>query len=453
MLRTTTIALVLLGPAAHAPAAVSPEEAKQLGTTLTAVGAEKAGNKDGTIPEYTGGMREIPAAYRKGSGIRPSPFDGERPRLVIDAKSAASQAEKLTEGTKELLRRFPASMRVDVYPTHRVVALPPWILANTAKNAEHATTVNGGLAVEGMLPGIPFPIPKSGHEAMWNHLLRYVGVAYTGHGENWNMDAAGVASLSSASDFTYEYPLYNPRRSGAIVKDADPYFMVQVTLTGPARRAGEQIMAIDAVNPIAEPRNGWQYLPGQRRVKLAPQIAYDTPNAGSGGTATFSDNLVFNGAMDRYDWRLVGKREMYVPYNNYKLLYTPDVKSAVTPNHVNPDFMRWEVHRVWVVEATVKPGQRDLYGKRVFYLDEDSWGALAADQYDAKGQLFRATFAGMTYSYDAGAPSLDSTIYHDFATGAYSATGLLGSGEGLRYIDPLPELKWTPESMGGAGIR
>jgi hypothetical protein len=112
--------------------------------------------------------------------------------------------------------------------------------------------------------------------------------------------------------------------------------------------------------------------------------------------------------------------------------------------------MRWELHRVWVVEATVKPGQRDLYGKRVFYLDEDSWGALAADQYDAKGQLFRATFAGMTYSYDANVASVDTTVYHDFATGAYSVGGLLRA---LRYTEPLPELMWTPEALAGAGVR
>ena len=36
-------------------------------------------------------------------------------------------------------------------------------------------------------------------------------------------------------------------------------------------------------------------------MKLAPDIAYDTPNPGTTGTATYDDAFVFNGAIDRYD--------------------------------------------------------------------------------------------------------------------------------------------------------
>src|SRR5262245_49329113 len=194
MFRKTLIAAAIAALCTPAFAAVSADEAKQLGTTLTAVGAEKAANKDGTIPEYTGGMTAAPSGYQKGSGIRPSPFPDEKPRLTITGKDAAANADKLTEGTKELLKRYP-TMRLDIYPTHRTVALPAKVLANTAKNATGAKSVNGGLGVEGMLSGVPFPIPKSGYEAMWNHLIRYTGVAYQTKYENWNVDAAGVASL------------------------------------------------------------------------------------------------------------------------------------------------------------------------------------------------------------------------------------------------------------------
>jgi hypothetical protein len=452
MLRKSMLAVALAALATPVLAAVSADEAKQLGTTLTAVGAEKAGNKDGTIPEYSGGLKSIPAAYVKGSGIRPSPFEGEKPRLTIDGKSAAAHADKLTEGTKELLKRYP-EMRLDVYPTHRTVALPAKVLANTAKNAVTAKTVNNGLGVEGMLPGVPFPLPKTGHEAMWNHLTRYTGVAYNTKYENWNVDAAGVASLATSGNLFNEFPLYDPKRLDVVAKDNDPYFKLKLYYTGPARRAGEALMAIDSMNPIAQPRRAWQYLPGQRRVKLAPDLSYDTPNAGTAGTSTYSDAFVFNGALDRYDWKLVGKKEMIVPYNGYKLMYAKDPKAAATPKFVNPDFTRWELHRVWVVEATLKPGQRDLYSKRVFYLDEDSWLALAADQYDAKGQLYRSTLANMTYSYDVGAANIDNYVFYDFATGAYALVGMAGMADGMRYIDPLPELQWSSESLAGAGIR
>ena len=452
MFQKTLMALAVASLVTSAFAAVSADEAKQLGTTLTAVGAEKAGNKEGTIPEYTGGLKDIPSSFKKGSGIRPSPFENDKPRLVIDAKNVAQHADKLTEGSKELLKRYP-TMRIDVYPTQRVVALPAKVLANTAKNATGAKSVNNGLGVEGMLPGVPFPIPKTGAEAMWNHLTVYRGAAYNQKYENWNVDAAGVASLATAGNLTNEFPLYDPKRSDTVAKESDPYFKLKLHYTGPARRAGEALMAIDSVNAIAQPRRAWQYLPGQRRVKLAPDLSYDTPNAGTAGTSTYSDAFVFNGALDRFDWKLVGKKEMYVPYNGYKLMYAKDLKPALSANHVNPEYMRWELHRVWVVEGSLKQGQRDLYSKRVFYIDEDSWVALAADQYDAKGQLYRSTFGNMTYSYDVNALNVDNYMFYDFSSGAYSAVGQMGVSDGLRYIDPLPELQWASESLAGAGIR
>ena len=452
MFSRSILALALAAACAPAFAAVSADEAKQLGTTLTAVGAEKAGNKDGTIPEYTGGLKEVPASFKKGTGIRPDPFAGEKPRLVIDSKNVAQHADKLTEGTKELLKRYP-TMRLDVYPTQRVVAFPAKVLANTARNAANAKSVNGGLGVEGALPGYPFPIPKSGNEAVWNHLMRYPGNAYVVKYENWNVDAAGVPTLATAGTLTNEFPLYDAKRPDAAAKENDAFWKIKVHYTGPARRAGEALMVIDSVNPIAQPRRAWQYLPGQRRVKLAPDLSYDTPNAGTAGTSTYSDAFVFNGAMDRFDWKLVGKKEMYVPYNGYKLMYAKDLKPALSPNHINPDFMRWELHRVWVVEGTLKPGQRDLYSKRVLYLDEDSWVAVAADQYDGRGQLYRSTLANSTWSYDVNAINIDNYAFYDFSSGAYSLVGAAGVSDGMRYIDPLPELQWASESLAGAGIR
>ena len=424
MFRKTLIAVSLAALASGAAfAAVTADEAKQLGTTLTAVGAEKAGSKDGTIPEYTGGLKEIPAGFKKGSGIRPSPFENEKPRMTIGAKDAAANADKLTEGTKELLKRYPNTFRLDVYPTHRVVALPPKVLTNTAKNAVTTKSVNNGLGVEGMLPGVPFPIPKSGFEAMWNHLVRYTGVAYSEKYENWNVDSAGVASLATSGNLTNEYPLYDPKRTDTVAKESDPYFKLKLYYTGPARRAGEALMAIDSVNPIVQPRRAWQYLPGQRRVKLAPDLSYDTPNAGTAGNSTYSDAFVFNGAMDRFDFKLVGKKEMYVPYSGYKLMYAKDLKPALTPNHINPEYMRWELHRVWVVEATLKPGQRDLYSKRVFYLDEDSWSVLAEDAYDLRGGLWRVALHGLIQCYDVQVPWYRFSIYHDLDSRSYITGG------------------------------
>jgi len=450
-----TMIAAALAAALAAPtlAGVTADEAKQLGTTLTASGAEKAGNKDGTIPAYTGGLTTPPANYEKGSKVRPDPFAGEKPRLVITGKDAAAHADKLTEGTRELLKRYP-TMRLDVYPTHRTVSVPQRVLDNTLKNATGAKAVDGGLALENVLPGYPFPIPKTGAEAMWNHLLRYSGLGYDGSRyENWNVDSGGTATLAVAADAFWAWPIYDPKKTGPISGN-EPYWYNKLMYSGPARRNGEALLIIDSVNPLKQPRRAWQYLPGQRRVRLAPDLAYDTPNPGAAGAATYDDVSVFNGALDRYDWKLVGKKEMIVPYSNYKLTYHKVASDITKPNHLNPDLVRWELHRVWVVEGVLKSDKRHIYGKRTFFLDEDSWTALASDQYDARGQLFRSSFAFQSQSYDVQAPFGDTFAIYDFVSGVYNISGLFGTYGGLKYMTELPrDSAWTPDALAGAGVR
>ncbi len=451
MFRKTVVAIALASLATGALAAVSADEAKQLGTTLTPIGAEKAGNKDGTIPEYTGGLTTIPATFQKGSGIRPDPFADDKPRLVITGKDLAAHADKLTDGTKELLNKYP-TMRVDVYPTRRPVNFPKRIVDNTAKNAVNTKAVDNGLAMENALAGFPFPVPKTGTEVMWNHLLRYQGFNINSKYDSWNVDAAGTATLATTGEIWQEFPVFDPKRTEP-AKATDLYFRTKLNYLAPARRVGESLLAQDAVNPLEQPRRAWQYLPGQRRVKLAPDISYDTPNPGSAGMSTYDDAWVFNGAMDRFDWKLVGKKEMYVPYNSYRLQYAKNPADVTKANHINPDLVRWELHRVWVVEATLKPGKRHIYAKRTFYIDEDSWVALASDEYDARGQLFVSGFDFMTFNYDGQSTNTDCQAYYNFTSGGYNVAGLTGPYYGTKFGEAQPDIKWSPEALAGAGVR
>ncbi|WP_409262161.1 DUF1329 domain-containing protein [Pseudomonas putida] len=448
--RTLLASCLSLAALNAAQAAVSPDQAAHLGNNLTTLGAEKAGNADGSIPAYQGGLLTPPASYQSGASMRPDPFASEKPLLVIDGRNADQYKGQLTATTLELLKRYP-SYHVDVYPTHRSVALPQAVLDNTRKNATGARSQEGGSAVDNVLPGIPFPIPQNGAEAMWNFLLRYQGVSMTAKYDSWNVDAAGKPTLSTTGQAHISYPIYEDMAKPIGAKDT--YYQMKLVYTGPARRAGEAMMLRDAANPLVQPRSAWQYLPGQRRVKLAPNLAYDTPNPGTSGSGTYDDVFVFNGALDRYDWTLVGKQEMYVPYNTYRLTYNTDVKQLITPNHLAPQFVRWEKHRVWVVEGKLKDGARHIYHKRRFYLDEDSWIALASDQYDARGQLYRGSFAFLTQSYDKQTPDATPFMIYDLIGGTYNLNGVVGAYGGIRYIDPLSKTQWSPESLAGNGIR
>jgi len=424
--------------AIDAQASVSSQEAAQLGTNLTLVGAEKAGNADGSIPPYSGGLTTAPASFKAGDTMRPDPYANEKPLLVINGRNVDQYKDLLSATTVALAKRFP-DYRIDVYPTHRTAALPQKVLNNSRRNATDAKSLEGGLAIDNVLPGVPFPIPKSGAEAMWNFLLRYQGVNIHSKYDSWNVDSAGVASLAITGEAFISFPIYE--HLSKPFNNSDIYHQMKLSYTGPARRAGESIMLKNATNPLHFPGRAWQYMPAQRRVKQISVLAYDTPNP---GTAR---------ALELYDWTLVGKQEMIVPYNTYKLTYARDAKSLTTPNYISPDFVRWEKHRVYVVEGNLKSGSKHIYQKRRFYLDEDSWAALASDQYDASGQLYRGSFAFLSQSYDQQVPDATPFMTYDLSRGSYNINGVVGPHGGIRYIEPLSTAQWVPESMAGAGVR
>ncbi|UTW12375.1 DUF1329 domain-containing protein [Marinobacterium rhizophilum] len=450
LLPSLTAMLLSCALTSAAQAELSPQDLAKLGTSLTLVGAEKAGNADGSIPAYSGGLTTAPADFKAGDHLRPNPFAGEKPTLIINNANLDQYRDLLTATTTELIQRFP-TFRVDVYPTHRTAALPQANLDNTLKNAAQARTTEAGLALENVLPGVPFPIPQSGTEAMWNHLLRFQGQAYQTKYDSWNVDAAGVATLATTGTAYNDYPIYHDMNKTVAAEDI--YYRSKIYYSGPARRAGEALMVQDAVNPLQQPRKAWQYLPGQRRVKLAPSLAHDTPNPGTAGSSTFDDIFVFSGAMDRYDWTLVGKKEMIVPYNTYDLTYIDDAQKLTTPNHLSSDAVRWEKHRVWVVEARLKGDKRHIYQTRTFYLDEDSWVALASDEYDARGQLYRGSYAFLSQSYDVAIPDATPHMVYDLIGGTYNINGVVGPYGGIGYSEPLSATKWAPQSLAGAGIR
>ncbi|MEH6824562.1 MAG: DUF1329 domain-containing protein [Motiliproteus sp.] len=406
--------------AGHALAKVSAEEAAKLGNELTPVGAERAGNATGTIPEWTGGMTTPPAGYQAG-GPRIDPFADEQPLFVIDASNYQQHADKLSEGQKMMFEKYGETFKMRVFKTHRTAAAPQWVYDNTIKNATTGMLTEDGNGTVQANGGFPFPIANNGLEAIWNHNLRWKGegvykeymtaVTY----EDGNRSYGGVNLWEKYP--THTKGVYDPDFNGNIME-------LLVSYTGPIRRKGEVIVVLDPVNQSETPRQAWQYIPGQRRVRRAPTIAFDTPNSGGNGQITYDDTFMFNGSPERYDWKLVGKKEMYVLYNSNgflsKFVGKPDeALELLTPNHVDSSAERWELHRTWVVQATVKEGKRHAYGSRTYYLDEDTWTAVLADSFDGRGNLWRTNFTRMLNAYDVPITTLRATSTHDFQNNAY----------------------------------
>lgn len=383
MLCATVVAL--LAGSTGVFAAVTADEAAKLKSTLTPLGGEKAANKDGSIPAWDG--KATVSATPKAGDIPTQVFAGEKPVVQISAKNMAQYADKLSEGTQGLLKKFPDTFRVDVYPTHRTAVAPQYVYDNTFKNATNCRTKAGGNSVEGCFGGIPFPIPKDGSEAIWNYLLRVEAEATEVSFKNIIGTADGVRTLATHNEQSNQYPFYY--KDGSVEKWNGEYFMQRFMTIAPPFKAGESLVIRDSVD-AATPRQTWQYLVGQRRVRRAPTVAYDTPDFVSSGANYFDEVMGIMGHPDRYQWKLVGKKEMYVPYNANALV-TAKEEDAFAKSHMNPDKLRWELHRVWEVEATVATGKRHAVPKRRYYLDEDTWLLTLMDGYDPEGKLWRTS--------------------------------------------------------------
>ena len=437
--------------AAGAMADISAQEAATLKSTLTPMGAEKAGNKDGTIPAWTGGLTTPTPGFVNG-GKRPDPFADDKVLYSITAKNMAQYADKLTEGTKALLQKYPDSYRLDVYPTHRTAAAPPYVYDNTFKNATRTKVVEGsaGPIASGAYAGVPFPIPKSGVEVMLNHYMRWRGestyIEFNGYFTT--PDGKRVQLLDTKND--YQMPYFDPE--GSPEKFKGEFWLVRSINSGPPIRAGE---AITGRTHIDESQSSvWVYLTGQRRVRKLPNACCDTPTSFSAGVVTFDEVEGFNGRLDRFDWKLVGKQEMLIPYNSNRVMVPAKDLDVVGPNHLNPDHVRWELHRVWVVEASLKSGQRHTSPKSRYYVDEDSWIAVMSDRWDAKGQLTRAPFTIPIAMPDV--PAQVATLWgvYDLASGSMFVSFL--QNEKRVQTKRMPRYKdevFTPDAMAGEGVR
>ena len=443
------LAAALLATTLSAQAAVSADEAAKLKSTLTPVGAEKAGNKAGTIPAWDGGLSKAPAGYRNGDA-RPDPFAADKPTLSINAKNMAQHADKLTDGVQALMKKY-SDFRIDVYPTHRSAAAPQFVYDNTFLNATRAKTVEQGHGVEGAYGGIPFPIPKDGYEAIWNHRLAWRGGNYTMPIRVWVVTADGRRNMASGGVQTISQTYYD--KTGNLDKFDGFYSFGKFVANAPGSKAGEAILAHEGINASA-PRGLWQYLVGQRRVRKAPSVAYDTPDSVTSGIGLFDEAFNLFGPIDKHELKLIGKKEIYIPYNNNRAA-AAKVDDLVTPGTLNPAQVRWELHRVWEVEATLAAGKRHVVPKRKYYIDEDSWQIVLFDGWDAKGQLWRTNYSLMLTAPDI--PVVTSFVMwggYDMQNGSYYLN--MASNEmpkQYEIVAPIPRSFFSAESLSSEGAR
>ena len=449
----TAVAVVALTLSAAAWAKVPAGEADRLGKDLTCVGAEKAGNKDGTIPEYSGKWLGTPPGiqYTPNEGMHPvDPYKDDKPLFTITAQNLGQYESKLSDGQKAMFKKFPQTFRIPVYPGRRDFRYPDFVCQHSKTNALNAEISDGGLGIaKGVKGGVVFPIPKTGDELLMNHIFPYRAFE-----DVITRDAGNVLSNGTVS-WGRQYNRSagqnnNPRVAG------QPLEGIQANNIGftllPEREKGGMTLSQEPINFAKAKRLAWSYDPGTRRVRQLPEFGFDQPLGGTGGKMTIDSDRLFNGSPERYTWKLIGKQEMYIPANTYKL-HANTVKYAdlVKPGHANPDYMRYELRRVWVLEGTLKEGFRHLYGKRVLHIDEDTWQAVMSDYYDARGQLWQWGVLNYYYAFDMSAWQAGTSFYHDLNSGGYVAYNLFQEREKGPILNKgmlKPEI-FTPEALRG----
>jgi len=436
-LKISLSVIAALGVAQLAHAKGTPEEVARLGKDLTCMGAEKAGSASG-VAEFTGKWLGAGPGMSAEIGKHPTdPYAGEKPLFTITAQNLAQYADKLSEGQKAMFKKYPGSFKMHVFPSHRDFRMEDTVCQTIAKNAASTTIAAGGKKLDNYYMGtIPFPFPKSGEEAIWNGMFpTLVNVEFR------DEDAAVVyanGNIMWGQQHMWQYARRNdPKLRGQPAEGVGVY--VRMLTLKPERDKGSVIKTIDNFTQEGDARLAWQYIPAVRRVRQAPGFGFDSPLPSTANSVTVDEIRLYNGSAERYTWKLLGKKEMYVPYNNFRLeakdVGANNYANLLKPGHENPDFVRWELHRVWVLEGKLKDGYRHLYPTRVVYADEDSWLYVMSDIYDAKNVLWRWNWVNNFYAPGPKVFAQGSAFYHDLVGGSYTAFDLMQGKDKHLVID------------------
>ena len=446
------IALLALSALCAQPqvfAKVDADQAARLDKDLTPLGAERAGNAAGTIPAWDGGLAQSNGAIDPSQGYK-DPYAADKPLFTITAANAEQYRAHLSPGQLAMLKRFPDTWKLPVYPTQRSASYSQRIYDAVKGNAQTATLIENGNGIADFKLATPFPIPQSGLEVLWNHLVRYRGDSVKRHYAQAVPQANGDYFITKIEDLF----LFNQAAGDASQENGNVLFYFRQSVLAPARLAGTELLVHETVNQVKEPRLAWLYASGQRRVRRTPNVAYDSPGTASDGMRTTDNFDMFSGAPDKYDWQLVGKQELYVPYNNYRFASKANkYADIVKPGHVNPDLLRYELHRVWHVRANLKEGMRHQYKQRDFYFDEDSYQIVVVDHYDNRDKLWRVGESYTINYYDQPLLWTKGDAVYDLISGRY-VIGILSNEEPAeKFSIPLKPTDFTPAQLRRDSLR
>lgn len=424
-------------------AKVTQEQANRLGSDLTPTGAQTVGNAEGTIPAWTGGITQAPADYIPGQN-HTDPYSTDKVLFTISKDNIGSYKKNLTEGQIALLNQYSPGYKMNVYPSHRSASYPKWVYEKLKDNALNSEILENGNGVRGTIATSPFPIPQTGIEVIWNHILRF-------RGEQAEFRSAFVTPTKEGSytpilaEYAYYFAYSEP---GATLADIDnKIFYLRTKVMSPPKLAGTLTLVHETLDQVRSPRKAWRYEAGERRLRRVPNLAYSENFPNSSGLRTIDQTDMYNGAPNQYEWTLKGKREVYIPYNSYKLHSgSLKIQDIIRPQHINQDLSRYEMHRIWEVEGVLRDGIEHKYHKRRLYFDEDSWQIVLSEEYDDKNTLWRVSEAHTVNNYDVPVLWTTVDVTYDLKDERYFADGLDNEEGPINFHPNLNANDFSPSS-------
>lgn len=375
-------------------------------------------------------------------GPLPDPFTNDKWLYTVTNDNMRRYGRVLSDGQKKLLATYPSTYRMHVYPSCRTSTQPDFVYKAAKRNAQVGKLTDGGNGVSEAFMMSPFPIPNSGLEIIWNHTLRYRGLRLA-RDFNYAAPTVGGDYVLTFTRDEIVFPFSDPQHKRAEDLNNISIYVVAYT-SAPARRAGNVVLVHEMLNMAKEGRKACTYRPGTRRVRRAPNFAYDNPITNGDGLATSDQYEGYNGAPDRYDWTVVGKQEKLSQQNNFRAVLT-GYDDLLQRGHANPEAMRYELRRQWVVQANLKETARHIYARRVLRLDEDSWQIPGGELYDGRGVLWRVQEAGQAPDYRPHSGLCFTTggaFIYDTLAGRYLGLAMKSDrpanivDEGLDYLTP-----------------
>ncbi|MCG2633778.1 MAG: DUF1329 domain-containing protein [Gammaproteobacteria bacterium] len=469
-----------------ASATLSQEEAAQLGiegTPLTPSGAIRAGNAEGTIPAWTGGIHpdskyfgpaNYPDGYQEG-GRYVDPYADDEILFTITPQNYKQYADKLPAGAIKQFEMFPETFFMNIYPSRRSGAYPDKVYENTLQSAPQTETCPDnphGRCIQGFAEdggSVLFPIPKHGNQILWNNLMQHQADNWTAPNHAYITHPGGDYTITTVIERAINPFWWDAEKKTLFegrerfVGNGGAMLCISQETVYPPRSAGQIFgSCMYTEKPV---NHAYIYLPGQRRVRKAPEIGtWDNPATNSDGLRTTDSargGWVMTGTEERYDLTVLPRKEMFIPYNNYApQLAGVTFDDLLLDKHLNPELIRYELHRVWGVEGKLKSGERHLIPHRIAYFDEDNWANAYADMWDAEGQMWRHVVNLTMNMYDVPTSGhFWGDAHYDFkAPGRYVGMNAWYGIE--RHVDvampnnDIPDLEvFTPQGLRKYGLR